>query len=579
MRIQSLQRIGGLLAGLACLLLGGWIILFNYDSYRRLDLGAHSYMRLTAAFDAATAISSERGPSNTAMGSTPDNNLHALAALAEKRASTDAIVDTLVGLFANELSEDAELRVELAVLRNAVDAGRAAVDTAAALPTEERQGQPITSAIEAMFAAADQAMRLRDRLAQVVIGDAPQISTEIIMATGASDLREFEGRLGSYVVMMLTSGVVEDVRHRQNYTHTRVRLSVLRDLLTTYTRGYYNDPAIEALLAKVEADYFDTALGYVEEVALRHGPNNSMSAGEFTGAYVPMMSSSEQLREAITLAAQDRLLELRDGSLRMVVIAALLTLFVLLVLTGVALVFSRRLFAPLLELSKQVNTMAEGDLEDPPAQPRTSREVAYMFDSLAALRRQMREKRRLERDQQALTEKLQTLAQTDMLTGLPNRRAITERARDILRTADRRNEPVGLIMLDIDHFKRINDNFGHDTGDLVLQMVAQTLPPILRANDVFGRYGGEEFLAVVPNSEDDAVITIAEKLRQALEEMDMGGTSGLKVTGSFGIAIRSAGTQMSWESLVSIADRQLYRAKRGGRNRVSGPGKLPTAAA
>ncbi|NMA98980.1 MAG: GGDEF domain-containing protein [Phyllobacteriaceae bacterium] len=577
MRIQTLQRIGGLLAGLSCLMLGGWIILSNYEAYHRFDLGAHSYKRLTAAFAAANAISSERGPSNSAMGATPDNNELAMAALEEKRDATDEIVESLLAHFADELSEDASLRLELTALMNALSAGRSAVDAVAALPTAERQGQPITSAIESMFAAADQAIRLRDHLAQVVIADAPQISTEIVVATTASDLREFEGRLGSYVVMMLTSGVIEDVRHRQNYTHTRVRLSVLRDLLTTYTRAYFNSPSIEAVLARVEEDYFDAALGYVEEVALRHGPDNSMSAGEFTAAYIPMMASSEQLREAVTKAAEARLVDLRDSSLRTVVIAALLTLFALLVLICVAVLFSTRLFAPLLTLSDQVNILAGGDLEDPPEQPPPSREVAQMFASLGALRRQMREKQRLERDQLALTEKLQTLAQTDMLTGLPNRRAITDRARDILRTADRRNEPVGVIMLDIDHFKRINDNFGHDMGDMVLQLVARTLPPILRANDVFGRYGGEEFLAIVPNATDQNVVAIAEKLRQALEKIETG--KDFKVTGSFGLGIRDAGSQMSWENLVSIADRQLYRAKSDGRNRVSGPGQLPPEAA
>ena len=174
MRIQTLQRIGGLLAGLSCLMLGGWIILSNYEAYHRFDLGAHSYKRLTAAFAAANAISSERGPSNSAMGATPDNNELAMAALEEKRDATDEIVESLLAHFADELSEDASLRLELTALMNALSAGRSAVDAVAALPTAERQGQPITSAIESMFAAADQAIRLRDHLAQVVIADAPR---------------------------------------------------------------------------------------------------------------------------------------------------------------------------------------------------------------------------------------------------------------------------------------------------------------------------------------------------------------------------------------------------------------------
>jgi diguanylate cyclase (GGDEF)-like protein len=123
-------------------------------------------------------------------------------------------------------------------------------------------------------------------------------------------------------------------------------------------------------------------------------------------------------------------------------------------------------------------------------------------------------------------------------------------------------------MADLDHFKQINDGFGHPAGDAVLREVARRMTSVLRASDAMGRYGGEEFLAVLSGTDGAGALRVAERLRQTISgEPIRVGTVELDVTCSFGVAVSRSG-HTTVEALVAAADAALYRAKRAGRNRV-----------
>lgn len=180
---------------------------------------------------------------------------------------------------------------------------------------------------------------------------------------------------------------------------------------------------------------------------------------------------------------------------------------------------------------------------------------------------------RLRRLQAELREKNATLARlstTDPVTGLRNRRYAAEfLSLEVLR-AVRYHTPLAVLLLDLDHFKRVNDTHGHRVGDSVLQVVADTLRATLRATDVAGRYGGEEFLVVLPQTDLAGAAVLAERVRAAIEEIaiDVGGVAPLSVTVSIGVAAldeRAGGA----EQLVERADAALYAAKDAGRNRVA----------
>lgn len=169
----------------------------------------------------------------------------------------------------------------------------------------------------------------------------------------------------------------------------------------------------------------------------------------------------------------------------------------------------------------------------------------------------------------ALENQLRELANTDSLTGLPNRRAFFERLETELARVDRYGEPLSVIMMDIDNFKSINDVHGHSFGDEVIARIAATAASALRTPvDLIGRLGGEEFAVLLPATGADGACECAERMRIAVADIsfDSGGES-VRVTASFGIAATAADDQQG-SDVVSRADSALYRAKTGGRNRA-----------
>lgn len=160
---------------------------------------------------------------------------------------------------------------------------------------------------------------------------------------------------------------------------------------------------------------------------------------------------------------------------------------------------------------------------------------------------------------------LQTLAATDALSGLMNRRAFGERLGRELRRSQHDGKPVSLLMIDLDHFKQINDKHGHLVGDDVIRRVGRLLSVNTRAADAVARYGGEEFVMILPDMTLEQAGLIAERLRIQIQAM-AGLPDEVRVTASIGIAARMNGDTI--ESLLRRSDEALYSSKRAGRNRV-----------
>jgi diguanylate cyclase (GGDEF)-like protein len=168
-------------------------------------------------------------------------------------------------------------------------------------------------------------------------------------------------------------------------------------------------------------------------------------------------------------------------------------------------------------------------------------------------------------------------AATDALTGLPNQRAVHDTIKRAAALAGRTASPLALVLFDLDHFKAINDTYGHGKGDEVLAAVGAITAGTLRASDFAGRLGGEEFAVLLPSTDLDGAIDVAEKLRSAVAMIDIPGIER-RITASFGVAVLpdDAGEP---ELLLRVADRALYSAKRLGRDRIETAGATPAAAA
>jgi diguanylate cyclase (GGDEF)-like protein len=160
---------------------------------------------------------------------------------------------------------------------------------------------------------------------------------------------------------------------------------------------------------------------------------------------------------------------------------------------------------------------------------------------------------------------LEKLATTDSLTGIYNRNRLKEIALYEFKKIKRDKYPLSLVMFDIDHFKKINDTFGHNVGDYTLKAVASLVGSLIRESDTFARWGGEEFIILAPNTGLQNAAILAEKLRASIEAYNFE-TVG-RVTSSFGVAEAST-NRLDFEELVERTDKALYVAKKGGRNRV-----------
>lgn len=167
---------------------------------------------------------------------------------------------------------------------------------------------------------------------------------------------------------------------------------------------------------------------------------------------------------------------------------------------------------------------------------------------------------------------LERLATTDSLTGALNRGRFMARAADEVVRAQRNGQPLSAIMLDIDHFKKVNDTYGHATGDEAIRTVVRVCRTMVRGADILGRLGGEEFAILLPDTPLHGAVLLAERLRQALAETDVrisnGAGSVLSFTVSIGVSALRPGED-AVGAVLARADEALYRAKNGGRNRVA----------
>ncbi|MCB1478413.1 MAG: diguanylate cyclase [Rhodobiaceae bacterium] len=192
------------------------------------------------------------------------------------------------------------------------------------------------------------------------------------------------------------------------------------------------------------------------------------------------------------------------------------------------------------------------------------------------LERQLRESRQQITDLQDNLEAVRTETITDVLTGLANRRHFDQSLERLMSSERQENSELCLIMCDIDHFKRFNDTYGHQTGDQVLKLVGATLKQSVKGRDIAARYGGEEFGIILPQTNYDSACVVAEQIRTAIMKKELvkrstGETLG-RITMSFGIAVMN--DTDTPDCIIARADAALYKSKRDGRNRVTGEDAL-----
>lgn len=264
-------------------------------------------------------------------------------------------------------------------------------------------------------------------------------------------------------------------------------------------------------------------------------------AGCFVATHIPIISIAAYVASGAAISAQ-----------------AILAIILLATIAGTAFAFivMRHLLLPVGDLARGLKSYRqEGRI--PHLVKQRNDDVGHLTDEVRALINSLEEK----------LNRLKRQAFSDTLTGLGNRRWLAEVVSSEIARSRREQKPLSVIVLDIDHFKSINDTFGHDAGDEVLVAIAETMKRVLRPYDLVARLGGEEFCAFLPGTNLKEAVQIAERLREVIAALEIETLRGRRITESFGV--HEANTlREHFKDMLRIADEYLYQAKGDGRNRV-----------
>lgn len=525
----------------------------SFDDYRRARQNLRGLESYRLILDAANLLSAERGPSNSVLGDTGVTHGALRERLNAFRARSDASLAQLVGVPPDLLKP---VRAQLLE-------GRREVDRVASIPRAHRSLDDVQSVIESMFKVVDIFQSVVAWKAGALTASNPDLAEPVMTGRIFGELREYGGRIASQIMAPIAVSQPLQVKNLIDSNRTRGRILELWSLVGDQNAASRGDPRLARPLRDAEQMFFGEGLSIVDMLVAegRKSGNYAMTADAFTVRYVETLKPLEQLRGAFLDVAIERLTESRNSALATLTVTIAIATIILAILAGLMVAAQRFVFGPLMRAREAVIVLAE----DRPTVFHHERphaiEMRRLFDAIGVLRDSLAERA-------SLTRQLKLQAETDGLTGLTNRRAL-----DMIGESHTSSQVMAdgacLILMDIDHFKSINDRHGHLEGDRVLKESVRLIRPLLGANDLFARFGGEEFAVLIPGRDTGEAIALAERIRHALEANDIMLSNGtvMSVTASFGIAKGSLG-QMAWRRLIEAADGELYRAKSDGRNCV-----------
>lgn len=527
----------------------------SLDDYRRANQNLHGLENYRLILDAANLLSAERGPSNSVLGDAGMSRDLLRDRLTAFRARSDASLDQLA---------TAGVPVEmLSATKAQLRKGRQEVDRVAAIPRSMRGLDDVQSVIESMFDVVDIFQAVIAWKAGVLTTQNPELAAPVMTGRMFGELREYGGRIASQIMAPIAVGRPLPLKNLVDSNRTRGRILQLWHLTGERQIVSHNDMRLLTDLRDIEEQFFGEGLLLFDQLVAegRLSGNYSMTADEFTVRFVKTLKPLERLRGDFIDVTIEQFTERRNGALVTLTVTIAITTVILGILAGLLMAAQRFVFGPLLRARDAVIELAEDRPQSLHPEPRHATEMRRLFDAIGILRRSLAERA-------SLTKKLKHQAETDGLTGLMNRRAL-DMIGESHTSSQVMADGVCMILMDLDHFKSINDRYGHLEGDLVLQESVRLVRPMLGPNDIFARFGGEEFVILAPDSSLDEAKALAARLRSALEsnEFILSDGTALNVTASFGVAKGNLG-QLAWRRLVKSSDAALYRAKSDGRNCV-----------
>jgi len=547
------------------------IVSSEWGEYRRGARSVETVRVVQLIMIAMEKTSIERGPSNALMG----GEIADLPQLSQKLQAARAQTDQSIAVLLNALRADADVRYAPAIrnieyVKAALEPARSNVDRQVEVPRSQRSSDEVSVAVSGMIDLIPPFVTAVADLTSIAIQSDPELLDGLTGMRVASSLREYAGQVGSkFTAPIVTQRPLtkdEVIEIGKLYG----RIEQLRSLLNIQMRAYRNNPAYNAALSDLDAQYFGKGLpilGQLLQVGLISG-GYELTTAELAARYVPPMASILRLRDVI-LSDLIRDAEIRNRHARNYLIATVVMAMVAVIFFFVLMYLVRqRVLAPILRATTLVTGLAVDNLEVEIPQARYQDEIGDMLRALQVLKARSLERISLAGEREMLIQQLQVSSNTDFLTGVLNRRAFFAHSEQQLAVAQRYKRNLALVLLDIDHFKRINDSYGHLAGDSILRNAVQLIAQLLRKVDILARYGGEEFIILLPEADLEQALVVAEKLRATLAGHTIAAEDGtpISITASFGVSALVGAESL--DHMIRLADEALYVAKNNGRNQV-----------
>ncbi len=576
---MSLNRLFWLISILLMLLfltLTGRIVSSEWSVYERSTKSMPAIKNLQLALLVEETLAAERGPVNSMLTQESADAAEVVPRLERARAASDQSLATLH--HALQVQADPALEPVLAQVEStqqALAAARKEADPLLAGPKPQRDVAAVGTALEMMAHAIGVFAPAITTLSGIAVKSDAQLSDGLQGAQLTSSLRNIAGQIGSVPIAPVAAQRPFTSQEIYAFSKLSGQIEQLYSVIELQLHAYSGNPAVEVALNTVRDQYLGAGLGFLDELFVigRSTGNYGLSAHDVSARYVPKMAAIPHLRDLV-LAEMLKQADYKNRQAAYVLWAATgLAVIALGIFMLLMRVIRQRVLRPILDATDLFTSLAEERLSTAIPIPSHDDEIGAMMRAIHVLKAHSLVKVDLEKQREELIAQLQTLSDTDFLTGLMNRRAFFSQGEQQFGIAQRYRRQLVLIVMDVDHFKAVNDQYGHPGGDQVLRGVADLCRRHRRNVDLLARYGGEEFIVLLPEIDLSQGLAVAEKLRSAIDACHLRLDDGqiVNVTASFGVAAfdcEAVDYDKSLESVIERADQALYQAKHGGRNRV-----------
>lgn len=531
------------------------LVIRSYQDYQKNKQAQQELYCLKSLADLANMISRERAPANQAMSSVAQDGKQKYQILLEYRKGLDKEFKQTVEVLNRSGFQRVAYFLETDV-KASLQHARYTVDAFSQLTPAQRNPERMDAAILAMFQAWDRVHHALQRVVNQSHGKETAVSNYYTLILLMTEFRDQAGRTGSNVMSSLTFNTAIPATNMARFLQTQRQSYYLWELVGVILPEHEKTTDFTNYHLKVKREFLEQSLPMVESLlneSVAHQPY-SMSASELTEALVGKFSTVVDLQTYLINQSIEHAEVAATEARNRFLISLIISLIALTSTLFCTYYLRRYVFSPLIRARDLLLNLSQRDSEQ-----MLEQNSASLFGAIRRVEDML-----LQRDHFEF--KLKNLANTDSLTGTSNRFALDEYIQ-LLESQPNRLRQTCLIMVDIDHFKQVNDKHGHILGDQVIQWVADKLKANVRASDLVVRYGGDEFMVLIENIDLAYAMNVAEKFRaeivvaRFLDANDV----PIPISVSIGVAVGAS----RWLSLFEKADKALFRAKTAGRNSVS----------